>query len=198
MLALLRSLLLAVTMTTLRLPVPRERPGRSEKESREIQRVLEATNTEHPAPQDVAALREYLRQDPALWREVGDLAQVAATDLMTRIGGGHALVTESLARGREVLVGELTQEGDSALERLLAEAVYLALLRYTNTERAYSAVVERAELSAGQASWWEKRLTGAQQRYLRASETLARVRKLRVPMVQLNIGEQQVNVAKGG
>ena len=47
------------------------------------------------------------------------------------------------------------------------------------------------------AAWWEKRLSGAQRRYLRACETLAKIRKMQLPMVQVNIGQQQLNVAKG-
>ena len=43
-----------------------------------------------------------------------------------------------------------------------------------------------------------KRLDRAQRRYLAASKTLAQMRKLRVPAVQVNIGEKQVNVAGGG
>lgn len=48
--------------------------------------------------------------------------------------------------------------------------------------------------------FWERRLTAAQRRYLRACETLARIRRLLSirPAVQVNIaneGGQQVNVA---
>ena len=41
----------------------------------------------------------------------------------------------------------------------------------------------------------DRKLSAAQRRYLRACETLARVRKLRLPTLQVNIGEKQVNVA---
>ena len=46
--------------------------------------------------------------------------------------------------------------------------------------------------------YWDRRLNSAQQRYLRAVETLARVRRLAmVTPLQVNIGGQQVNVAGG-
>ncbi len=52
----------------------------------------------------------------------------------------------------------------------------------------------RCSLAA--ASYWERKLSTVQYRYLRAIETLARVRKLMgVPMLQINItaeGGQQV------
>lgn len=49
--------------------------------------------------------------------------------------------------------------------------------------------------------YWDRRLTGAQRRFRRASETLARIRKLsrNTPALQFNIaasGGQQVNLAK--
>ncbi len=48
-------------------------------------------------------------------------------------------------------------------------------------------------------SYWDRRLNGAQARYLRASEALARVRPLAMPMpLQVNIANQQVNTAGNG
>ncbi len=51
-------------------------------------------------------------------------------------------------------------------------------------------------LSSG--AYWDRRVNGAQARYLRAVEALARVQRLAHPMpLQVNIGGQQVNVAGG-
>jgi hypothetical protein len=41
----------------------------------------------------------------------------------------------------------------------------------------------------------QKRVDACQRRYLRAVETLARVRRLGVSPVQVNIGDKQVNIA---
>ena len=46
--------------------------------------------------------------------------------------------------------------------------------------------------------YWEKRLSAVQGRYLRALTTLARIRKMGLPAMQVNIateGGQQVNIA---
>jgi hypothetical protein len=51
-------------------------------------------------------------------------------------------------------------------------------------------------LTLGQ--YWEKRLSAAQRRYLRACTTLARIRKMRLPAMQVNIaaeGGWHVNIA---
>ena len=53
-------------------------------------------------------------------------------------------------------------------------------------------------VSREQVGWWEKRLSITQGRYLRALETLARVRRMALPDLQVNIakdGGQQINVA---
>ncbi len=48
-------------------------------------------------------------------------------------------------------------------------------------------------------AYWDRRVSGAQARYLRAMEALARVRRLAMPQpLQVNIGGQQVNVAGHG
>ena len=56
--------------------------------------------------------------------------------------------------------------------------------------------VTSGEYYMPEAEHWEKRLSAAQRRYLRAVETLARVRKMNINL-QVNIatqGGQQVNV----
>ncbi len=54
-----------------------------------------------------------------------------------------------------------------------------------------------SEMSLRQAEFHQKRISMAQNRYLAAIRTLAQVRRLGVPVVQVNIAEQQVNVAEG-
>jgi hypothetical protein len=73
----------------------------------------------------------------------------------------------------------------------------LAWLRCVDVERRYSDILgESVTLAVG--DFWERRLTMAQRRYLRALETLARVRRLALPAVQVNIGAQQVNQLNTG
>jgi hypothetical protein len=52
-------------------------------------------------------------------------------------------------------------------------------------------------ITCERGAYWERRLTAAQGRYLRACESLARVRRLSRPgaPLQVNIGGQQVNMA---
>jgi hypothetical protein len=92
---------------------------------------------------------------------------------------------------------QLGYENASALERALIDAVVLAWLRYADLERRYSNVM-KGSISLQQADFWERRLGATQRRYLRAIETLARVRRLAIPAMQVNIGAQQVNAVIPG
>jgi hypothetical protein len=85
------------------------------------------------------------------------------------------------------------------LEKMLIDTVMLAWLRLQEFEFIFTNL-DREGMSLSKGAFWEKRLSAAQARYLRAVEALAKVRKLarRDPALQLNVavqGGQQVNVA---
>jgi hypothetical protein len=55
----------------------------------------------------------------------------------------------------------------------------------------------QAKLSIPQADYHQRRMDAAHRRYLSAVKTLALVRKLAVPVLQVNIAKKQVSVAAG-
>ena len=81
------------------------------------------------------------------------------------------------------------------LEQHLIDHVIACYLRLWVAERDYSAIHKNQHtLTLGM--FWEKRLTMLQGRYLRAVEMLARVRRVKLPNVQINIaneGAKQLN-----
>ncbi len=91
---------------------------------------------------------------------------------------------------------ELTWKEDGPLERTLVEHVALCWLKLQVCEQKYSGITN-GTMTLAQGNYWERKLSSAQRRYLRACETLARIRRLALPAVQVNIGEKQLNVAKG-
>ncbi len=65
----------------------------------------------------------------------------------------------------------------SPMERLLIDQVVICYLRMNLTEQYYeNAMTDGCSLAA--RSYWERKLSTVQRRYLRSIETLARVRKL--------------------
>jgi len=168
-------------------------------EIEEAQEILRRTNTENPSEEDVAALRRLLSHIPDLWRAGGELAEYARLKLIQSIST-RPLVQEFVKAGSKHICRSLGYDDAPEIERLLIDQVVLCWLRLNLLEVQYTAVRNQQTMTIDQANFLEKRLDYAQRRYLRACETLARVRKIarRTPALQVNIaadGGQQVNVA---
>jgi hypothetical protein len=136
-------------------------------------------------------LRTWMDQTPGYWEEMGDLAHTARASLIRSLSGDKNLVVqEAHARKCAALTAELAGPQPSPLERLLVERIVLCWLHLHYTETLY--VQNTHNFSLRQAEYYEQRLSKAQARYLSAIRTLAQVRRLGVPAVQVNIGQQQV------
>ena len=157
----------------------------------ELQDLLDKTDKDKPAGKDVSALRIFLNDNPALWAYVGDMAEQATYFLIDSLNGTEAL-KESMKAGYRQMQHELAAPGDTALERLLAQQVVLAWVRLSIIEYKYTNITNES-IPLARADFWERRLNASQRRFLRACSTLARVRKMNVPAIQVNIGQQQVN-----
>ncbi len=90
---------------------------------------------------------------------------------------------------------ELAQQTDGPLERLLIERVLTTWLQLGYAD------VTAAQYAAGKADlnwtrYYQERIDRAHKRYLSAIKTLATVRRLARPAVQINVGENKVNVVE--
>ena len=80
------------------------------------------------------------------------------------------------------------------MEKMLIDNIVTAWLRVQWLD--YLVAIRMAgEFRIPAMEFWQKSLATAQRSYLAACETLAKVRKMRLPNIQLNIGEKQINVA---
>ncbi len=156
--------------------------------------LVHKTEKARPKSEDVQALRSYLEGHPELWRILGDVSKFAYTRLIDATVGDQVPLRESLMVGREAMREELGYHQASPLERLLIDQVLLCWLRLHNVELNHTAVMDQNRTLAV-ADHWDRKLSAAQRRYLRACETLARIRKLKLPTLQFNIGQKQLNVA---
>jgi hypothetical protein len=140
------------------------------------------------------ALRTLLGTYPALLGFYTNVAESARDALVKRIGGEKNLaVQEFYARKLAAMGQELAGPEPSPVERLLVERIVMCWLHLYYAEAVY--IQNMPELTLKQSEFYQKRITLAHNRYLSAIRTLAQVRRLGVPAVQVNIGEQQVNVA---
>ena len=160
-------------------------------ELKDLRKVFRKLDKDEPSPGDIKAFKQALEDRPEMWRVVGDMAQNAATHMV------ESLVTPlsmklSLHQAAKSLQHELGDKEATPLERLLIQLVVMAWTRLAIVEYAYTDVVSEKS-SYQRLKYWDGRLNASQRRFLRASETLARIRKMNLPAVQVNIAEQQVN-----
>jgi len=102
---------------------------------------------------------------------------------------------ETTQLGLEDLEKQLGYELAPPLERLLIENILNCWLQYHMVENNYTTVMS-GSTTLERGAYWDKRLSVVQRRYLRSIETLAKVRKMKLPAIQVNIGEKQVNVVR--
>ncbi len=160
----------------------------------EVHDLLWRTNKKKPAKKDTEAMRAALREYPGLWRGTGDLARQTQYQIIDKVDA-NALVKASLHQGIREMRREMGYATAPPLEKLLIEQVLLTWLDYHRTQYQYEGHLQLS-IPTAHRDYWDRHINAAQRRYLRAIETLARVRKLsgRGP-IQINIAEQQVNVA---
>jgi hypothetical protein len=144
-------------------------------------------------PATLPVLREILRDPHAIDLCGGDLARQAEAALVDKAAGKNLAFQEALTRKLELLRVEVTGLDPTPVERLLAERVAACWLQV----HYYEALVHQKEpdLSLDQGEYHHRRLDRAHRRYLSSLKTLALVRKLAAPVLQVNIAKRQVNVA---
>jgi len=136
--------------------------------------------------------RQQLRQlldRPDCFRLFRDLASRVRDALSRKFAGDNWLVKELHERELNRVRAELLGPAPTAIERLLAERVAIGWLEVHTAE--YQLAVTQPEYR----THWQRQVDHAHRRFLSALRLLTAVRRLPRPAVQVNIGEQQVNVS---
>lgn len=164
-----------------------------------LQKVVEQTATE----KDYSLLRSYLQTDDKGRRTVQRALQSISSDnvLQTlselRAGSGAAAVIRELYRAKlQAMRAQLDVENATTAERLVVEQIVDAWSRLEYVQTRYDmSLADQSDTDA--VRFWDKQLTRSQQRYLRAIETLARIRRYEVQFVDKHSadGSQQRTVA---
>lgn len=122
------------------------------------------------------------------------MTEHAREALITLASGEQALFTQELCRKQcAALARALAGADPTPLETLLVDRIVVCWLHLHYAETIYAQNLPA--LSLIQATFYQQRITAAHNRYLSAIRTLAQVRRLQVPNVQVNIAGQQLNVA---
>jgi hypothetical protein len=150
---------------------------------------------DRPGENDLVALDMALATTPGLWRVLADLASRAVDTMIDQLNPSVS-VRLSLRHGADELLASLAPRGSSPLESALVEQIAVCWIRLRIFEIRLAQAT--ADPDAFTVRFWEERVAAAQRRYLAASESLARIRRLaaRTPqLLQINVADQQVNFA---
>lgn len=159
------------------------------KEAKELPALIRAVDKKDPAPGAVGELHTYFRNHPNVCDALGNLADMTLRNIIARSfpqPSTRTVIDARLTQMRD----ELGFENASALERSLIQHIVLCWLRLHDCELRYHMMMGDNPTLA-QGAYWEKKLSANQSRYLKACETLARVRKLEL-RIQVNVANQQI------
>jgi hypothetical protein len=165
--------------------------------TQEIKDLARRVDKENPKTEDIEKMRSLLRSDPNLWRRGGDLANQNQNKLIDDLKMAPSARMAIYAALRAMRRG-LGYTDAPMIEQMLIENVLLAWLRLNLWEYLFTELDNGEGMTLKKAAFWDKRISAGQRRYLRAIETLARVRKVTRTTMQINIaeeGSQQVNIA---
>ncbi len=159
-----------------------------------IARIEAATKqADHGDQAALALVAQVFDVVPSVWDAYGDLAAAAETAVVDLWSADSTLKKEGLRRRLAALRAELAGPEASPLERLLAERVVACWLHSYHADLTYARAVK--DLPASAVEPYQRRQDRAARQYLKALRSLAEVRRLLVPTVQVNIAKRQVNIA---
>jgi hypothetical protein len=140
-------------------------------------------------------LRKML-EDQAFVRMLGgERAEEVERSFVGGIAAENLGWREAITRKLDLLRAELLGDSPTPVERLLVERVVACWLQVQDAELRYAQ--GQNDLTMRQGDYCQRRMDAAHRRYLSALKTLALVRKLAVPVLQVNIAKRQLNVTGG-
>ena len=138
---------------------------------------------------------EFLDKHPAAVEYLGNLTRMARSAMIETISGDDLYFREAQERKIRELTEKIAGPCPSMLEQLLADQIALCWQQVREHEMRWTLAREHTYAAA---DYYQRCIDRAQRRYLNAIKTLAQVRRLQLPAVQLNgagQGGKQVNIA---
>lgn len=162
-----------------------------------VELIMRLDQAKAPAPQDIQRLRQLAVRMPENLFPVCFQTQAIRNQLVGKMSSGASQAFMLAETDR------LKQKFDYAtappLEQLLIDHILTLRLRLLHSEMMYNDTVLDRPVTFAMGAYRDKLLTTAQTRYLKAVETLAKVRRMarNTPALQINIaqdGGKQINV----
>jgi hypothetical protein len=163
-------------------------PGR---ETREL--LKRASKGDENSRQAIRALLADGDRGRHLVESFGSSAEWLKRTIVRRAAGENIASQEAIVRKIDSVQAELAGPDPTPMERLLAERAALCWMLVNWYENA---IQDCNRMTIAQANHHQLKIGRAHGRFLSAVRTLAQVRKLALPTLQLNIARNQVNVAE--
>lgn len=154
----------------------------------QLNAIIAAVDAGRPTKAQREALAQCFARLPELAQAQGDAMATITARLVKSLHGNAG----QLASGYHLanLKRDFGYDGAPALEQMLIEHILVCWVRLQLVEWRNLNHTE-GEHSMREGRYWGQALNAAQKRYLRACETLARVRRLNVK-IQVNVANQQI------
>jgi len=140
-------------------------------------------------------VREVLAEFPDLVSEIGDLTRLAKGGMLDMLSDSNVLIRAAEEQYLADMVEDIAGPQATTIERLLAEQIGVCWLHIRHIEIKYAHLKSYTQ---SEGEYYQRCLDRSQNRYLRAIKTLAQIRKLGAPALQVNIateGGKQVNLS---
>jgi len=159
-----------------------------------VRRAEKGDKTSLPQLREAVKSGDYPNWSRWLRETLGNPAEWLSHSLAVWVGGKENLAMGEAVEGKlNQLRTELEGPAPTPMERLLAERAAFCWFAVNTYETLYN---QSKDLTIRQAEFQIRRIESAHKRFLSAVATLARVRKLALPALQVNIGTNQVNVSR--
>ena len=158
-------------------------------------KVLQAACDRAEAGDETAmsAFREMAKVVPGMWDVFSNLAEATENAVLKRLAGDNLPAREGMKLRLQDMRVELAGPVCSPLERLLVERVVACWLQMQYADAMYAQ--RSPDLNLVWTEHYQQRQDRTHRRFLSACKSLAQVRKLALPVLQVNIGDKQVNIA---
>jgi hypothetical protein len=142
------------------------------RDRKRLSELLVAANDKKPGA--AAEMRKFLDIHPYLTEKAEVITSAVENSVIEKVAGSSPGVIELIRSEIKGIRDRLGYEGAPEIERLLIAEIVICWLWV----QWYGVIAARNQESMAVGRHWEKQLTCAQKRFLRANETLAKVRKL--------------------
>jgi hypothetical protein len=145
----------------------------SKKDALLFVRLVRAADAPGASGEDIQALRDFLQTWPEVAQGMAIIGSTVQENLTKRFTSKGGSTAEMIRSGLKGMRDRLGYEDAPEIERLVIAEIVIAWLAV----QSYGAQAAAAH-NALAIGLWEKQINSAQKRFLRATETLAKVQKL--------------------